>query len=97
MREFKITDAKKGAAFAVRVVPRAKKSEIAGQVGEAIKVRLTAPPVNGKANETLIALLAEKLGVGKSQVEIVAGAASRNKMVCVLGLTPTEVEARLLG
>ena len=41
--------------------------------------------------------LAEKVGVGKSQVEIVAGAASRNKMVCVLGLTPTEVEARLLG
>ena len=97
MREFKITDAKKGAAFAVRVVPRAKKSEIAGQVGEAIKVRLTAPPVDGKANEALIALLAEKLGVGKSQVEIVAGATSRNKMVCVLGLTPAEVEARLLG
>jgi uncharacterized protein (TIGR00251 family) len=97
VREFKITDAKKGAAFAVRVVPRAKKNEIAGQVGEAIKVRLTAPPADGKANEALIALLAEKLGVGKSQVEIVAGATSRNKMVCVLGLTPAEVEARLLG
>lgn len=97
MREFKITDAQKGAAFPVRVVPRASKDEVAGQMGEAIKVRLTAPPVEGKANEALIAFLAEKLGVRKSQVEIVAGETSRNKMVCVLGLSPVEVEKRLLG
>jgi uncharacterized protein (TIGR00251 family) len=97
VREFKITDAQKGAAFPVRVVPRASKNEVAGQVGEAIKVRLTAPPVEGKANEALIAFLAEKLGVRRSQVEIVAGETSRNKMVCVLGLSPVEVEKRLLG
>lgn len=97
MREFKITDAQKGAAFPVRVVPRASKNEVAGQVGEAIKVRLAAPPVEGKANEALIAFLAEKLGVRKSQVEIVAGETSQNKMVCVLGLSPAEVEKRLLG
>jgi len=97
VREFKITDAQKGAAFPVRVVPRASKNEVAGQVGEAIKVRLAAPPVEGKANEALIAFLAEKLGVRKSQVEIVAGETSQNKMVCVLGLSPAEVEKRLLG
>ena len=97
MREFKITDAQQGAAFAVRVVPRASKNEIAGQVGDAIKVRLTAPPVEGKANEALIAFLAQELGVRKSRVEIVAGETSRNKVICVLGLSPAEVEERLLG
>ncbi len=97
MREFKITDAQQGAAFAVRVVPRASKNEIAGQVGDAIKVRLTAPPVEGKANKALIAFLAQELGLRKSQVEIVAGETSRNKVICVLGLSPAEVEERLLG
>ena len=97
MREFKITDAQQGAAFAVRVMPRASKNEIAGRVGDAIKVRLTAPPVEGKANKALIAFLAQELGVRKSQVEIVAGETSRNKVICVLGLSPAEVEERLLG
>jgi len=97
VRDFKITDAKKGAAFTVHVVPRASKNEIAGRMGDAIKVRLTAPPVEGKANKALVAFLAEQLGVRKSQVEIVAGETSRNKMVSVLGLSPVEVEERLLG
>lgn len=97
MREFKITDAKKGSAFTVHVIPRARKNEIAGRLGDAIKVRLTAPPVEGKANEALIAFLAEQLDVQKSQVEIVAGKTSRNKMVSVIGLSPIEVEKRLLG
>lgn len=96
MRELNITDAQKGAAFSVHVVPRASKNEIAGQMGNAIKVRLTAPPVEGKANEALIAFLAEQLGVHKSQVEIVAGETSRNKVISVLGLSPAEVEERLL-
>ncbi|HIP97008.1 MAG TPA: YggU family protein [Anaerolineae bacterium] len=95
MREFKITSAVGGAAFAVRVIPRAKKNEIVGAQGNALKVRLTAPPVEGAANEALIALLAKKLGVRRSQVEIVAGRRSRAKMVSVTGLTPAEVEARL--
>jgi uncharacterized protein (TIGR00251 family) len=97
VREFKITDAKKGSAFSVHVVPRARKNEIVGRLGDAIKVRLTAPPVEGKANEALVAFLAEQLGVQKSQVEIVAGKTSRNKMVSVIGLSPAEVEERLLG
>lgn len=97
MREFKITDAKKGSAFSVHVVPRARKNEIVGRLGDAIKVRLTAPPVEGKANEALVAFLAEQLDVQESQVEIVAGKTSRNKMVSVIGLSPAEVEKRLLG
>jgi len=97
VREFKITDAKKGAAFTVHVVTRAKKNEIVGQMGDAIKVRLTAPPVEGKANEALLDFLAERLGVAKSQLEIVAGITSHNKMISVIGLSPAEVENLLLG
>jgi len=95
MREFKITSAVGGAAFAVRVVPRAKKNEIVGVQGNALKVKLTAPPVGGAANEALIVLLVERLGVRRSQVEIVAGLKSRAKMVSVTGLTPAEVQERL--
>jgi uncharacterized protein (TIGR00251 family) len=95
MREFKITGAVGGAAFAVRVVPRAKKNEIVGLQGNVLKVRLTAPPVEGAANEALIKLLSKRLGVRRRQVEIVAGQKSRTKMISITGLTPAEVEARL--
>jgi uncharacterized protein (TIGR00251 family) len=97
VREFEITDAEKGAAFAVHVVPRASRNEVAGRMGDAIKIRLTAPPVEGKANQALVAFLAQELGVRKSQVEIVAGKTSQNKVICVLGLSPVEVEEKLLG
>jgi uncharacterized protein (TIGR00251 family) len=93
--EFKISSAERGAAFPVRVVPRASKNEISGRHGEAVKIRLTAPPVEGAANEALIDFLAEMLEVRKSQIEILSGHASRDKIVCVVGLLPQEVEARL--
>lgn len=97
MRKFKITDAQKGAAFAVHVVTRARKNEVTGRMdNDAIKVRLTAPAVEGKANEALVAFLADQLGVRKSAIEIVAGLKSRDKMICVLGLSPDEVDERLL-
>lgn len=97
MGQFRIIEADGGVTFAVRVVPRASKNEIAGVHGDALKVRLTAPPVEGRANEALIAFLAQRLGVRKSQVEIVAGATSRRKMICVIGLSGQQVEERLLG
>ena len=97
MGQLKITEAEGGVTFGVRVVPRASKNEIAGMHGDALKVRLTAPPVEGRANEALIACLARRLGVRKSQVEIVAGATSRRKMIRVIGLMAQEVEERLLG
>ena len=96
MRKFKITNAQKGAAFAVHIVPHARKNEVVGRTGDTIKVRLTAPPTEGKANDALVAFLAEKLDVRKSAIEIVAGLKSRDKMICVLGLTPQEVDERLL-
>ncbi len=97
MGQLKITEVRSGVTFPVQVVPRAGKNEIAGIHGDALKVRLTAPPVEGRANEALIAFLAQRLGVRKSQVEIVAGATSRRKMVRVTGLSPQEVEQHLLN
>jgi len=97
MSQLKITEAAGGVTFAVRVVPRASKDEIAGIHGDAVRIRVTAPPVEGRANEALIAFLAKQLGVRKSQVEIVAGATSRRKMIRVIGLSSQDVEERLLG
>lgn len=93
--EFRISSAEGGAAFPVRVVPRASKNEISGRRGEAIKIRLAAPPVEGAANEALIDFLAEILEVRKRQIEILSGHASRDKIVCVVGLMPHEIETRL--
>lgn len=63
----------------VRVQPRAASNELAGVHGDRLKIRLTAPPVDGKANAAVIALLAELCGVAPSQVNLVAGAAAREK------------------
>jgi uncharacterized protein (TIGR00251 family) len=93
--QFKISSAEGGAAFPVRVVPRASKNEVSGRHEDAVKIRLTAPPVGGSANEALIDFLSEILNVRKSQIEILSGHASRNKIVCVIGLTPQQVEERL--
>jgi hypothetical protein len=72
-------------AFAVRVAPRASRDAIEGAYQGALKVRLTAPPVDGRANEALIRLLAERLNVPKSAVRIVAGEKSRTKRVEIIG------------
>jgi uncharacterized protein (TIGR00251 family) len=73
--------------FAVRVQPRASRSEIVGLHGDALKVRLSAPPVEGAANVALVALLAEALGIPRRDVRIVAGASSRGKVVEVDGVS----------
>lgn len=79
----------------LHIQPGAKKSEIAGLHGEALKIRLAAPPVDGKANECLIAFLAERLGVAKSRIELISGASSRAKRVRVSDMTSESVEQRL--
>lgn len=71
----------------VRVVPRASKTEIAGEIGGAVKVRVASPPVDGAANAELIKLFAKTLGVAKSNVEIVSGHASKTKQIRITGVT----------
>lgn len=77
--------------FSVHVQPKASRSEVIGLHGDALKVRLTAPPVDGAANEALIALVAELLGVGRRAVRIVAGATARAKVVEVDGATEEQL------
>lgn len=94
--KFRITKAEKGAAFAVIVVPKARKNEVVGLHGDAIKIKIAASAEKGQANEELLSFLAEKLGVKREQLEIVAGTNSRNKLISVTGMEPAEVENRLL-
>ena len=84
-----------GVSFAVRVQPRASRTVVAGTMGDAVKVAVAAPPVDGKANEALIRFFAELLGVPRASVEIVSGEASRNKVVRVAGVTAEFVQSRL--
>lgn len=85
-----------GVVFRIRVVPRASRCEAAGFQDDALKLRITAPPVEGKANEAVIALLAELLGVKKGQVAIIAGQTSKTKTVALEGVKAARIAA-LLG
>ncbi len=90
-----IRETSSGASLAVRVHPRARRNAVTGSVGDALKVALTAPPVEGRANEALIEFLAELLNVPRSSVKIAAGQNSRRKVVAIAGLSPGDVEKRL--
>jgi len=81
--------------FAVKVVQRASKNQVVGAEGGALKIRLTAPPVEGKANDALIEFLANMLGVRRAQIEIVTGHASRRKIVRVRGVTAKQVKEKI--
>jgi uncharacterized protein (TIGR00251 family) len=86
-RQFCKQEGKKGAALYVRVKPRASKNEIVEILSDGtVKVHLTAPPVDGKANDALIKFLAEILNVPISHLAIVAGAGGRNKLVSVINM-----------
>jgi hypothetical protein len=85
------------AEIRVRLQPRARSEEVAGERGGAIVVRVTEPPVEGRANEALRKLIAKRVGVAKSRVQIVRGAASRDKVVRVQGIEDRELESALLG
>lgn len=79
----------------LHVQPGARKTEIAGQHGEALKIRLAAPPVDGKANDCLIAFVAERLDIAKSRLELVSGQSNRAKRVRVAGVSADFVAVRL--
>jgi hypothetical protein len=96
MRTFKLHSGKSGAALTLRVTPRARKTEFAGVLEDGIlRVRVAAPPVEGKANAELLAFLAKVLGVRKSRIDIVVGQRGLDKIVSVLDLSADEVHTRI--
>jgi uncharacterized protein len=92
---FEVRDTPERAVFAVKVHPRAKRDAITGEIADALKLALTAPPVEGRANEACIEFLAKLLKVPRSSISIAAGQNSRNKVIRVAGLSAEEVRKRL--
>lgn len=84
-----------GVVLSLHIQPGAKKTEVVGPHGDALKIRLAAPPVDGKANAALLAFVAAKLGAGRTAVELVSGQTSRAKRVRVAGATPEQVQSSL--
>ena len=83
------------ATLSVLVQPRASRNEVAGLVGETLKIRLTAPPVEGEANEACLAFLAKLLDLPPSRLAIIQGERSRTKVIRITGLTQAAVIAHL--
>lgn len=90
-----IDESARGVMFAVKIHPRAKKNAVTGKVGDALKVSLTAPPVDGKANEACIEFLAKLLKAPRSSVTIASGQNRRTKIIRVVGLSPDEIRKRI--
>ena len=98
---FTVRETAQGAQFALRVQPRASRNAIAGTIaagnlGEAVKLAINAPPVDGKANQAVIEVLSDLFRVPKSSIVIVSGETGRNKVVAVRGLTAEHVR-KVLG
>jgi uncharacterized protein len=84
-----------GVSFSIRVQPRAKKNAITGELGDALKLSLTAPPSDGRANEACIEFFAKLLKVPRTSVTIASGLTSRNKVIRVAGISATELRERI--
>lgn len=90
-----LRDTPDGCTLPVRVHPGAKRNAITGTHDGAVKISLTTPPTDGRANEALIAFLAERLNIPRSRIALVSGQTSRSKVLRITGLNATEVESRL--
>ena len=96
-RAFHLHNGKSGAALAIKVQPKSSRNEIAGVMDDGtIKIRLTAPPVDGEANKALIKFLSKIIGVPASKIDIVAGEKGRKKLVSVLDRDAKYVQAKIL-
>ncbi|HSB03087.1 MAG TPA: DUF167 domain-containing protein [Anaerolineales bacterium] len=97
-RKFNLHGGRKGSALAVRVTPRASHNEIVELMEDGtIRVRIAAPPSDNEANEALIKFMAEVLGVPKSRLDIVAGAAGRDKLISVVDMDAETAHQRILA
>lgn len=96
-RKFDLHDGKTGAAITVRVTPRTARNEIHDILDDGtVKIRLTAPPVEGKANKELIKFLASVLEVPPTTIEILAGLSGHDKLVSILNMSSEQVQAKIL-
>jgi len=84
-----------GVRLRLKVIPNARRNQVVGWRGGLLTVKLTAPPVEGKANRELVSFLAEVMGVPASDVEILSGETARSKSVSVLGVTPEQAHERI--
>jgi uncharacterized protein (TIGR00251 family) len=92
-----ITAHAEGATLALRVQPKAKRNAVLGEQSLALKVAVTAPPEDGRANEAVIAILRETFDLQRSQVVLLSGQTNRNKVVLVRGVTPAQLAALIEG
>jgi uncharacterized protein (TIGR00251 family) len=90
-----IKETAKGLLLPVRAVPRASKNEIQGVHGDALKIRLQAPPVEGKANQALIRFLSDALDLPRARISVASGETGRNKTILINGLTAEQLKERL--
>jgi uncharacterized protein (TIGR00251 family) len=90
-----VRDTPAGVTFAVKVQPRARKNAIIGELGDALKLALTAPPVEGRANAACIEFFANLLDVPRSSVTIASGETGRRKVIRVAGLSAENIRRRL--
>jgi len=88
-----IEETAQGVRFTIRVSPRASRDAVGGTLGGALRVKTTAPPVDGSANAAIVKLLAKRLGVSKSAVRIVAGETHKSKRVEVIGVDAAQVRS----
>lgn len=96
-RDYKLHNGRSGSAIAVRITPRSSRNEVAEILNDGtVKIRLTAPPVEGQANQALVKFLGEVLDVAPSNIEIVAGQTGRDKLVTILGMTAEEVHQKII-
>jgi uncharacterized protein (TIGR00251 family) len=92
-----ITEHEEGCVLAVRAQPGARRSSVQGEHAGALKVAVTAPPQDGRANGAIVEVLREALGVRRSQVELLVGATGRDKRFLIRGLTRAELERRVIA
>lgn len=90
-----VHETSEGVTFTVKVQPRARRNAVIGALGDDLKISLTAPPLDGRANEACIEFFSQALRVPKSAVAIVSGQTNRRKLVRVTGITATQLRQRL--
>ena len=90
-----LTDTPAGAVLNLRIIPRAHKNAIQGELGDALKIRLCAPPVEGAANTALVEFLSDTFSIPRARVQLLSGATSRNKRVLLAGCSSSVILSRL--